>query len=75
MFKASEFFKSFGTEQKNKIWKILFPNFFIYGKKLVFTYSKPLDMFFNLEERPVWIPTIGKFRAHSFEALKTINRS
>jgi hypothetical protein len=53
--RAYELFKSSEQDKKRAILKLLFSNFFLSGKTLVFTVVKPFDEVLKCGERPIWL--------------------
>ena len=60
--RAYEVFKSSKQDKKRAILKLLFSNFFLSGKTLVFTVVKPFDEVLKCGERPIWLPIARTLR-------------
>ena len=72
--RAYEVFKSSKQDKKRAILKLLFSNFFLSGKTLVFTVVKPFDEVLKCAERPIWLPSFNIFRNKQDDILSTMNR-
>ena len=67
--RAYEVFKSSKQDKKRAILKLLFSNFFLSGKTLVFTVVKPFDEVLKCGERPIWLPLSYTLRTKHMEEV------
>ena len=65
---------SLKQDKKRAILKLLFSNFFLSGKTLVFTVVKPFDEVLKCAERPIWLPELDAVLTSNNSNVVKFNR-